>query len=417
MKRNTRKGFTGIELVIVIAIIAILAASLIPAFGGLFKSANKTADVQLAKNLNTALLLHGINSDVDDFGDVLSAARAEGYLISNLNPTSEGYYLVWESESNQFLLVDSKNDYEVVFAASSDYSTVSANWHFITSDLEAAAQLEAHGYQVARAATTTSDLITLVAQGNGQTVYVDESIKVDVNNVIHLSNGSMTVDLGANSVTGGSDDESAAATPIQVTGGATLNLKGGVLSATAAFVDADGRTGYCVAEVVDGVLNIENTVISIDAATTYCVSYDEGTGTIKNVTFDIPNKRQAVGIFGGSVVLMKDCIVDAFAEVVFCSTSQGGDGSKVTIDGGNYHAQKELIAVYGGEVVIKDGVFTCDDAAKLFQVYAYGTPKITINGGTFNGKTLADLGKDGLQALTTGGTVVDNGDGTFTISR
>ena len=60
MKRNTRKGFTGIELVIVIAIIAILAAALIPAFGGLFDSANKTADKQLAKNLNTALLLHNI---------------------------------------------------------------------------------------------------------------------------------------------------------------------------------------------------------------------------------------------------------------------------------------------------------------------------------------------------------------------
>ena len=56
--KNTRKGFTGIELVIVIAIIAILAATLIPTFGGLIDSANKTADLQAAKEMGMKLLYH-----------------------------------------------------------------------------------------------------------------------------------------------------------------------------------------------------------------------------------------------------------------------------------------------------------------------------------------------------------------------
>ena len=34
MKRNNKKGFTIVELVIVIAVIAILSAVLIPSFGG-----------------------------------------------------------------------------------------------------------------------------------------------------------------------------------------------------------------------------------------------------------------------------------------------------------------------------------------------------------------------------------------------
>ena len=48
MKRNNKKGFTIVELVIVIAVIAILAAVLIPTFGGVIESAHKSAALQAA---------------------------------------------------------------------------------------------------------------------------------------------------------------------------------------------------------------------------------------------------------------------------------------------------------------------------------------------------------------------------------
>ena len=54
MKRN-KKGFTIVELVIVIAVIAILAAVLIPTFSSLIRRANETFDISLAKNMNTML--------------------------------------------------------------------------------------------------------------------------------------------------------------------------------------------------------------------------------------------------------------------------------------------------------------------------------------------------------------------------
>ena len=56
MKHTNKKGFTIVELVIVIAVIAILAAVLIPTFSNLIKKANISNDTAVAKNLNTAAI-------------------------------------------------------------------------------------------------------------------------------------------------------------------------------------------------------------------------------------------------------------------------------------------------------------------------------------------------------------------------
>jgi len=53
-KANNTKGFTMIELIIVIAIIAILAAVLIPRFTGFRDGADKGAATALGRNLMTA---------------------------------------------------------------------------------------------------------------------------------------------------------------------------------------------------------------------------------------------------------------------------------------------------------------------------------------------------------------------------
>ena len=53
-KKNNRKGFTIVELVIVIAVIAILATVLVPTFGTVIQDAQKTALMQELKNEYTA---------------------------------------------------------------------------------------------------------------------------------------------------------------------------------------------------------------------------------------------------------------------------------------------------------------------------------------------------------------------------
>ena len=51
MKNNKKKrGFTIIELVIVIAVIAILAGVLIPTFSSVIEKANKSARLQTARD-------------------------------------------------------------------------------------------------------------------------------------------------------------------------------------------------------------------------------------------------------------------------------------------------------------------------------------------------------------------------------
>ena len=50
MKKLNKKGFTIVELVIVIAVIAILAGVLIPTFATVVDKANKSAAMQQAKN-------------------------------------------------------------------------------------------------------------------------------------------------------------------------------------------------------------------------------------------------------------------------------------------------------------------------------------------------------------------------------
>ena len=50
MKKLNKKGFTIVELVIVIAVIAILAAVLIPTFSNVIEKANKSAAMQAARN-------------------------------------------------------------------------------------------------------------------------------------------------------------------------------------------------------------------------------------------------------------------------------------------------------------------------------------------------------------------------------
>ena len=58
MKRRTnKKGFTIVELVIVIAVIAILATTLVPTFSGIINKANESAAKQAAKNAYTSYMV------------------------------------------------------------------------------------------------------------------------------------------------------------------------------------------------------------------------------------------------------------------------------------------------------------------------------------------------------------------------
>ena len=66
MKKMNKKGFTIVELVIVIAVIAILAAVMIPTFGGIIKKANQSAVQQTAASLYKQAIALDLADGVQD---------------------------------------------------------------------------------------------------------------------------------------------------------------------------------------------------------------------------------------------------------------------------------------------------------------------------------------------------------------
>ena len=132
MAKRLKRAFTIVELVIVIAVIAILAAVLIPTFTTLIDKANESNDIALVKNLNTALVSKEATDEVNTMQDALDAAYEYGYTVDKLTPSSSGD-IVWDEVNNRFALI---NDGKVVFG-DGDVSTGASLWRIAknTEDL------------------------------------------------------------------------------------------------------------------------------------------------------------------------------------------------------------------------------------------------------------------------------------------
>lgn len=122
---KNRKGFTIVELVIVIAVIAILAAVLIPTFSGVIAKANASSSLQLATSTMKATLAMSQNGTIANgtqfiivSGDSVSARyKYENNKIAEAKvgdplPTSFGEEanISWNSIiiSNEFVGSDNK---------------------------------------------------------------------------------------------------------------------------------------------------------------------------------------------------------------------------------------------------------------------------------------------------------------------
>ncbi len=112
-KNSKKKAFTIVELVIVIAVVAILAAVLIPTFAGIIEKANQSNDVMLCKNINTALASSFAADKPESASEALGALYDNGYILDNLSPTSEGAIIVYDLGNNNVALLDSR--YEVIY--------------------------------------------------------------------------------------------------------------------------------------------------------------------------------------------------------------------------------------------------------------------------------------------------------------
>ena len=102
MKLNKRKGFTIVELVIVIAVIAILAAVLIPNISNLVKKANASADESLVRNLNTALSMDVEKHQTMDAA-LEAALKNGGYELTTIVTKNKDNKILWDSKNDCFV--------------------------------------------------------------------------------------------------------------------------------------------------------------------------------------------------------------------------------------------------------------------------------------------------------------------------
>ena len=222
MKHTNKKGFTIVELVIVIAVIAILAAVLIPTFSNLIKKANVSNDTAIAKNLNTA----AISAQADTFGQAIEAAKEAGYLVSHLNAKAENIFFVWEDETNQFLLYDLKAG-KVLYSNTKEYGDPDASWYFAVNtkaekDTVLAALSTVNCNYLVGDVAAVKDILAA-----GGDIYLDESLALDNANVLYI-NSNATINLGSSALnTAGIVKIDNTQYPIDIAAGSTVTINGG----------------------------------------------------------------------------------------------------------------------------------------------------------------------------------------------
>ena len=110
MAKKLKKAFTITELVIVIAVVALLAAVLIPTFVNIIDKANESSDTQAVREMNLALenaeILEGKAKDLTAALEVLADAGMDANAYKAL---SKGRKFVWDSSINRVLYVTDNN--------------------------------------------------------------------------------------------------------------------------------------------------------------------------------------------------------------------------------------------------------------------------------------------------------------------
>lgn len=111
--KKQNKGFTIVELVIVIAVIAVLAAVLIPTFSSLSKRAKLNADTLAVRQMNEALKLHekSINPATGDLygkpadlATCMNVLKEAGFNADSWITLSKDYAVYWYQEEDVMIL-------------------------------------------------------------------------------------------------------------------------------------------------------------------------------------------------------------------------------------------------------------------------------------------------------------------------
>ena len=276
--RSNKKGFTIVELVIVIAVIAILAAVLIPTISGLVKKANVSADQQAVRQMNSALAIYAAeNGNPKDIIEVKKALDAQLVNVDGgLVPVTQGYAFYWDSTNNTIVLVATGDE-------------IQNGWKLLTSN-EYGEKIVANDSAKIKEAFTKAN--------NGEAVYVKMTENVTCTEVLKLEDGSaLNIDLGGKKLDFGNTTNA-----IFAEDNASLTFQNGEISIGTSFKNNNG---------------IVNNNASI---------------TFENVKIDISNYVYGVFVKGLSDTTFIGCEITAFG-VGVCTNSEleENNGSRIVM--------------------------------------------------------------------------------------
>ena len=421
MKNTNKKGFTIVELVIVIAVIAILAAVLIPTFASIIKKAQISADTQVCKNLNTALAAEeAVNNVPETFAEVIDILRDNGYIVANLNPTKEGNFYAWDEVTNQILYLD--ENFDIIYKAKElddSSKTPNTKWHVAVSTEEDKAFAADKGVTVSLAPKSYEFMSQLNSMTTGSVV-LTENINInadsDANKLTINEGANVAINLAGSTIKVDEADQIFNGSRVFTVKGGTLNISGGTINAANS---TDGSNGsYGAIRVEDGIANVSDMTLSNNRTNGMNIKVLEGATTtiggntaINSVFGGCVEAGGEVTITGGNYSQTGEYKDHCSTVVAVCS------GGLLTIEGGTFVGENHGAYVFstGGTIEIKDGDFKVTGTKELFVLTTGLTAAtdsiIKISGGTFTvgneTKTFEQLDKTWLEANCDGETSVE----------
>lgn len=290
--QNKKRGFTIIELVIVVSVIAILSAVLIPTFAGVIKRAKLSSDQQAVRNMNVEIaLVAEENMDLEQAMNILDEA---GYnALDTLVPVSKNHAFFWDNANKTIVLVNTDNN------------TVVYPENYKTAFDSAWANLRDDGVKViSNLNTATADDLETALELGAKKVTLTKDIKVKNN--INMEDTSTVIDLNGKTLDASKQNDR----PFNVDGNASLTISGGTIEA--------GKYGLVNIRSGEATVLVENATITADLVD----------GALIKVRSDA----------SANVTLNNVNYTDESNDSYIVSPSKGSNTITVNVNGGSYKA-------------------------------------------------------------------------------
>ena len=267
MRKTNKKGFTIVELVVVIAVIAILAAVLIPTFSGIIKKANIAADQKAVAEINKQLaMVEAESGEIASYGDATARLFENGIDIADYKPLAKDYTFYYDADLNKVLYVKDHKNVEFPVAEAEAGLDVSVDdpgrWTSLSGEVEVAASYSKSG--TTATITKGSEFVKLLndySEGDKSVTKIELTADIDLKgasanfgkiaNLEFNGNGKTIYGFQANKQAYNADDDNYAF-GLFGSVNASANLKVSNLIIDGATVNGIDHSGILVGNVTNG---------------------------------------------------------------------------------------------------------------------------------------------------------------------